>query len=38
MRGPEHPDLGEPELLEDLDEAAAREALGSRVDPEAIVK
>ena len=26
MRGPEHPDLGEPELLEDLDEAAAREA------------
>ncbi len=37
MRGPRHDAAREPELLEDLDEAAAREALGSRVDPEAIV-
>lgn len=38
MRGPKRPDSREPELLEDLDEAAAREALGSRVAPEAIVR
>lgn len=37
MSRPRHADPEEPELLEDLDEAAAREALGSRVDPEAIV-